>query len=133
MVPASHLNSEHSSVIIISDFRIKVRIGCNKPEQARKQLVSTNIKVYFSKPLQAMHTDNLNDTCCYMAIIKCIESVASNAKCCLLERLAFLVHERINQLLLAQQMKPSCIEVKVQKVRSILTNLKGGAAFVYRK
>lgn len=127
------MNNENFSTVIISDLRIKVRIGCTKQEQVRRQLVSTSVKIYFSKPPDAVHTDNLNDTCCYMSIIECIEFVASNTRCCLLERLAFLIHESISKLLLAQHMKPLNIEVRVQKTRSILTNLKGGAAFVYCK
>jgi len=117
--------------LLVSDLRIWVHLGCGEEEKKHPQLVSLDIEVVFSSMPDAIFTDNIDDTVCYLAISESIQQLCNQTRFNLIEYMSKEVHNSVSKALLSKFGIVSLIKVSLRKVSPPVPGLHGGVFAIY--
>lgn len=104
--------------IKIKDLRVPVKLGCTAEERAYPQIVVFNLEIICDLAKSVL-SDRLEDTICYVKIIKNIESMASDQQWALVEKLCHDCAQMVLDVFAIAQ------TVKIEAEKRILANVSG--------
>jgi dihydroneopterin aldolase len=116
-----------SSRLDIQDIEVFLRLGCTQNERITAQRILVSLSFIFLNPPKACKTDRLADTLCYASLTKAIVHLTQNREIHLIEHFAQICYETLKKPL-NSEIK---LQVRVNKVRPPVVELKGGAHFVF--
>ncbi|MBQ8498891.1 dihydroneopterin aldolase [Chlamydia sp.] len=114
----------------IADFRVWVSLGVSEQERHYEQPVLVSLSLFFKKEPKACSTDQLSDSVCYASLASLIEKTVTNNPCALIERLAKVLLEKIEEALVDQVCR---IDVRVSKERPPVPDLLSPVSFSISK
>lgn len=106
--------------LIISGFRLWVRLGCSPEERHFKQPILISLIISFREEPIACVSDDLNDATCYVRLTSLIEEVVDSYPCTLIEHLSTLIMQSLEEELSNQV---SRIDLEVYKERPPVPNV----------
>ncbi|MGG2344820.1 dihydroneopterin aldolase [Rickettsia amblyommatis] len=92
-----------------------VHLGCSTQEKHHAQPVKINIKLFLSTPLLA--TDNINDTVCYVEIVRLVQKLSQENHFNLIEYLATQIYDIIYQNFIESKLEKIFLNVTVTKLK----------------
>lgn len=110
----------------IKSLVLGVHLGCEADERRLPQEVAFSVAFRFRSMPMGCRTDELQDSICYAEVSEAIaESVASPREFKLIERLAFVVFERLKERVGDQAL----IKLEVHKLHPPVEKLRGGSIY----
>lgn len=110
----------------VTNFRVWVSIGVSEQERYHKQPILVSVSLVFREEPKVCSTDEISDGICYAALVSLIEQTAANHPCALLERLAKVLLEKLEESLAQFVCK---IDLRVSKERPPIPNLLSPVSF----
>ena len=105
---------------------LEVRLGCDAAERAGPQLVELDARIRFARPLDACHTDDLDDTVCYAALAESCRRLAASREFHLIEHLGHELHRTLR----AHLPDGARLTLSLRKVAPPVEGLIGGVSFI---
>jgi dihydroneopterin aldolase len=115
----------------IFDLRIWVHLGCSEQEKFHPQLVSFDIDLIFKTIPNAVITDKLEETICYLGIAEKVKSLCKNKYFNLIEHLSYNIYKVINESLNENRLFIELINVTTKKISPPVPGINGGVSFSY--
>lgn len=115
-----------ASNISLNGLELSVNLGWPEEERQQKQLVLVDVNIRLLKPPQACHTDQLEDTFCYDALVTAIKSYTTQESFRLVEHLGYKIYKLIKDI----TQNNALVTIRLHK-KPAIANLTGGVAFSY--
>ncbi|MEB2681434.1 dihydroneopterin aldolase [Chlamydia suis] len=110
----------------ITDFRVWVSMGVTEQERHHAQPILVSVSLVFKEEPEACSSDEISDGVCYAALVSLIEKTLTSNPCALMERLAKVLLEKLEETLAGQV---SRIDLRVSKERPPIPDLLGPVSF----
>jgi dihydroneopterin aldolase len=106
-------------------YRLWLCIGCTEEERAKPQPIDVDVSIRLNNPPTGAQTDNLEDTFCYQRLLEGLKDMAQSTTFHLLERLATVLVEYIDQYLGVKGYR-GFVAIGVTKVCPPIPSVLGG-------
>lgn len=114
--------------MLIQDFEVWVRLGCDTEEQKFTQPVHFNLEICFDTPVVGCQTDNLEDAIDYVKLASILKMISTEKVFSLIEHLNQLCFSGIAEYLKSRHVEAE-IKLSVRKIRVPIDNLRNGVVF----
>ena len=115
--------------MIIQDFEVGVRLGCDQEEQKHTQPVQFNLEINFENLVLGSQTDNLEDTIDYVKITSILKMISTEKSFNLIEHLNYQVFSGVAEYLKSRNIKAE-VKLSVKKIKVPVENLRNGVVFL---
>lgn len=121
-----HAGPTQRHTIHVHRLGLDVRLGCSAAERARAQRVELDVRIRFARPLDACHTDDLDDTVCYATLAERCRHLAASREFHLLEHLG----QELYRTLRGRLPEDARLTLSLRKVAPPVEGLLGGVSFI---
>ena len=106
-------------------------MGCSDEEKFHPQMISLTININFTNPPLGANTDLLQDTVCYLDIVRTVTLYCQNNRFNLIEYLAKSVHQKISDSLESYIHQLQSITVTLHKISPPIPGVHGGVKWIH--
>lgn len=115
-----------SAQLVVKDLRVWVHLGCNKEEKHHPQMVSFSIYIDFKNVPKGAKTDSIEDTVCYLDIVRAIKECCQSQHFNLIEHLTESVLDLMQIMPIRNRSIISTIKIETCKLAPPVPGVQGG-------
>lgn len=114
--------------MVIQDFEVWVRLGCDEEEKKFTQPVHYNLEIHFEDSVLGSQTDKLDDAVDYVKITSILKMISTEKVFSLVEHLNYQAFTGIAEYLKSKNVRAE-VKLSTKKIRVPVDNLRNGVVF----